>query len=53
MVGWQTSKKRLIKEVRVHHKKDGFFFAGHYQIKIHLFQEVLEVGILAGLPTDY
>ena len=25
IVGWQTPKKRLIKEVRTHHKKDGFF----------------------------
>ena len=25
LVGWQPPKKRLIKEVRIHHKKDGFF----------------------------
>ena len=25
MVGWHTPKKRLIKEVSIHHKKDGFF----------------------------
>ena len=25
LVSWQTVKKRLIKEVRIHHKKDGFF----------------------------
>ncbi len=28
MVGWKTSKKRLINEVRVHHKKDGFCLQG-------------------------
>ncbi len=25
MVGWHTPKKRLIKKVSIHHKKDGFF----------------------------
>ena len=38
--------KRGFKEVRVHHKKS-------YQIKIHLFIDVLKVGILAGLLTDH
>ncbi len=42
IVGWHTPKKRLIKEVSIHHKKDGFFL-----------YDVLNIAFMSGLPTNY
>ncbi len=30
LVGWETVKKRLIKEVEIHHKKDRFFLQNFF-----------------------